>query len=272
MYNAKNRKNICWKLCSKFLRSFFSSFLIRACLLTWLFFLPVAEARPSSLSDPQVFILKSTGVCQGCAEAISKMLFTAGIRSQILGPEQLIANVRPQDLLIIGGGVPGGEGEWTIKQDLMKVHAFEWLKKHIENGGRYFGICAGAYLAEQWIDRPNKISGLDIFPGSIDVYTQNKSAQVLRVRFLRERVVRSAYFQDGPAFYPSSASEVEVVARFERDKTPAAVLFSYGKGKVGLLSPHLEADQDWFTEANLNDQDGSDYDLGINMIKKVLQP
>ena len=220
-----------------FLGTFFYSLLIKALVLIWILALPTEKALASSLSKPRVFILKSTGVCQGCAEAISKMLFTEGIGSQILGPEQLIANVRPNDLLIIGGGVPDGEGEWTIKQDLMKVNAFEWLKKHIENGGRYFGICAGAYLAEQWIDRPNKISGLDIFPGSIDVYTQDKSAQVLRVRFLRERVVRSVYFQDGPAFYPNLDSGVEVVARFEKDQTPAAVLFKYGTRGRPMFRP-----------------------------------
>lgn len=221
---------------------------------------------------PEIFILKSTGVCQGCAEAISKMLFTEGIKSQILGPEQLMKNVRPRDLLIIGGGVPGGEGEWTIKQDLQKVGAFTWLKKHIQEGGRYFGICAGAYLAEEWIDKENGIAGLNIFPGMIDNYTQDKSAQLLSFEVLPEKSLRSAYFQDGPAFYPAKSSAVEVVARFAKDKTAAAVLFSYHKGKVGLLSPHFEADGDWFSEANLKDKDGLEYRQGIHMIKRLLTP
>lgn len=58
---------------------------------------------------PTIYVLKSSGICDGCSEAISKMLFTEGIQSQILGPAQLKKHVTTNDLLIVGGGIPGGE-------------------------------------------------------------------------------------------------------------------------------------------------------------------
>jgi len=131
----------------------------------------------SSLFARDVYVLKSSGICDGCAEAVSKMLFSAGIKSQILGPEDLKKSVKADDLLIVGGGIPGGEGEWTIKQDLMKVGAFEWLKRFIYNGGRYVGICAGAYLTEEWIDKNSNEHGLNIFPGVIDNYSKKINQQ-----------------------------------------------------------------------------------------------
>ena len=164
--------------------------------------LDVERVRGPLAAHPRaVWILKSSGVCDGCAEAISKMLFTVGIPSQILGPGQLKSAVKPNDLIVIGGGIPDSDGEWTIKQDLMKAGAFEWVKQHIANGGRYVGICAGAYLTEKWIDQDNGEHGLDIFPGKIDNYTEGKKTKYLLTHW-KNGVSRRVYFQDGPAMVP----------------------------------------------------------------------
>ena len=233
--------------------------------------LDVERVRGPLAAHPRaVWILKSSGVCDGCAEAISKMLFTVGIPSQILGPGQLKSAVKPNDLIVIGGGIPDSDGEWTIKQDLMKAGAFEWVKQHIANGGRYVGICAGAYLTEKWIDQDNGEHGLDIFPGKIDNYTEGKKTKYLLTHW-KNGVSRRVYFQDGPAMVPDPGADISVWATFAKDDTPAAAIFPYGKGVVGLLSPHLEADEDWAAQANLKDPDGLDYDLGIAFIRKVME-
>ncbi len=244
--------------------------LISALLFLTTLSLPI---HASNQNNRNIYILKSSGVCDGCAEAISKMLFTAGIRSQILGPEQLKSSVQSSDLLIIGGGIPGGEGEWTIKKDLMKVDAFNWLKKHITNGGRYLGICAGAYLAEKWIDKETNEYGLNIFPGEIDNYSKiDKNAKYVLTKWNEQNVSRWVYFQDGPAFYPNANANIKVLATFSADETPAAVIFPSGKGKVGLISPHVEADYEWASEVHHSkDKDGRDYELGIKLVEELLE-
>ena len=230
----------------------------------------------SSINNQQrnIYILKSSGVCDGCAEAISKMLFTQGLKSQILGPSELKANVTVNDMLVIGGGIPNSDGEWITKQDLVKVGAFEWLKSFIANGGRYIGICAGAYLTEEWIDKSLGESGkgLNIFPGKIDNYSKrSKTTKFLLTEWPEFNSKRWVYFQDGPAFYPNPNSNVKVLATFTADETPAAVTFTYGNGKVGLISPHLEADEDWAKMYKLIDKDGIDYNYGIEVFKQVLE-
>jgi glutamine amidotransferase-like uncharacterized protein len=202
------------------------------------------------------------------------MLFTVGLKSQILGPTELKANVTPNDMLVIGGGIPNSDGEWTIKQDLVKVNAFEWLKSFISSGGRYVGICAGAYLTEEWIDKTLGESGkgLNIFPGKIDNYSKrSKTTKFLLTEWPDTNTKRWVYFQDGPAFYPDQNSNVKVLATFTADETPAAVIFNHGNGKVGLISPHLEADEDWAKMYKLIDKDGIDYSYGISIFKQVLE-
>lgn len=232
----------------------------------------LGAAAPSFAAETggKIYVLKSSGVCDGCAEAISKMLFRGGISSQILGPEELRSAVGPRDTVIVGGGIPGGEGEWPIKQALVRAGAFLWLKDHIANGGTYIGICAGAYLAEKWIDRDGDEPGLDVFPGEIENYSKDKSAKIVRTRWDGAGGTRGVYFQDGPAFIPRKGAAVITAATFTKDRRPAAVIFPFGKGTVGLVSPHPEADDDWVKEARLKDADGVDYDLGIAFVRQVL--
>lgn len=227
-------------------------------------------AAPPRVSQRGVYILKSPGVCEGCAEAVARMLFTAGIRSRILGPELLKSSVGPQDVLVIGGSEPDEDGELTVKRDLVKAGAFEWLKAHIAGGGRYVGICAGAYLTEKWIDEDSGESGLDLFPGRVDNYDEDKSTKFVRLRWLEPAGERWVYFQDGPAFYPRPGAGVSVLGAFAEDGTAAAAVFPYEKGKVGVLSPHLEADEGWAREEGLTDPDGLDYDLGLRVFRALL--
>jgi hypothetical protein len=226
----------------------------------------------------EVYVLKSAGICQGCAEAVSKMLISGGLRSQILGSENLKATLKSGDLLVVGGSEPDGEGEWALKQDLIRVGAFDWLKQWISRGGRYLGICAGAYLAEAWIDPKAGERGLDLFPGRIESYSKrDQAAFYLRVQVFGARALprtderRWVYFQDGPGFSIARGASVQVFARFEKDGSPAALSFSHGKGRVGLISPHFEADESWQDGARAKDRDRRDYDLGVRFVRELLE-
>ena len=231
----------------------------------------IPTAKAAAAPAPKVFVLKSKGVCDGCAEGVSKMLFAHGIASQILGTEDLKRHVGPRDLLVIGGSEPDIYGEWTVKQELMKAGAFQWLKDHIRNGGRYVGICSGAYLTETWIDQREGIKGLDIFPGKVDNYVLGKKTMYLKTRWAGQKTARWTYFQDGPAFYPETGAPIEILSRFEHDGTVAAAMFRYGTGKVGVISPHPEADRSWGESEGLRDPDGLDYDLGVGVFRKVME-
>lgn len=235
-----------------------------------LFFI-LAPAACAVAERRSVFVLKTAGVCDGCAEAVSKMLFTAGIRSQILGAEQLAAAVGPRDLVVIGGGDPDGEGEWTIKQALVRAGVFDWLKAHVAGGGRFVGICAGAYLTEEWIDRNAAEKGLDVFPGKVDNFAKDKSARYILTRWGHSRTPRWIYFQNGPRMRPKPGAAVDVLGVFDQDESPAAAVFPYGKGKVGVMSPHPEADAEWARTAGIADKDGLDYDLGVALIRRTLE-
>lgn len=243
---------------------------MRLVLLASLLLSPAGAGAPAPAAAARIFILKAPGVCAGCAEAVHRMLGTAGIPSRFVAPSGLKSSVGPNDLLVIGGSEPDENGELTVKRDLVKAGAFEWLKAHVAGGGRYLGICAGAYLTEAWIDEASGESGLDMFPGRVDNYDSDKSTKFVLMRWLSSPKPRWVYFQDGPAFYPRPEAGVKVFGTFARDGTVAAAVFPYGKGKAAVLSPHLEADESWAREEGLTDPDGPDYDLGLQLFRALL--
>lgn len=56
---------------------------------------------------------------------------------------------------------------------------------------------------------------------------------------------RWLYFQDGAALMLAEGSEARVLARYERTGDVAALVCGFGKGWVGCVGPHPEADQAW---------------------------
>lgn len=242
---------------------------------------PVAsQARPAGApgavaaqgTSRTIWVLKARGVCDGCAEAVSKMLFTAGLRSQIIGPEQIKDAVGPHDVLVIGGSEPDADGEWTVQKELLRVGAFDWIKAFIRGGGRYVGICSGGYLTEAWIDQAANVPGLAIFPGKVDNYDKrDKSTKFVQAHITRANARRWVYFQDGPGFWPRPGAPIEVLATYARGDAVAVAVFPYGKGKVAVSGPHYEADEGWAAQEGVVDRDGKDYDLGIEMFREVMK-
>ena len=53
--------------------------------------------------------------------------------------------------------------------------------------------------------------------------------------------------------------------------TIAALVASYGKGKVGVSGPHPEATAAWYRAYNLANSDGMDADLGYDLIDTLMQ-
>ena len=82
---------------------------------------------------------------------------------------------------------------------------------------------------------------------------------------------RWMYFQDGPYFILNSgATGVTVLATYTNGKI-AALVAPYGKGKVGVVGPHPEADARWYSDSKIVDPDGLDAKLGHDLIDTLMQ-
>ena len=130
---------------------------------------------------------------------------------------------------------PGGFGDADRFDRLLKWN-YNSVKNFVNNGGKYLGICMGAYWAgrhyfdildnvevEQYIKRPNSC-------------TRRPHPKAMSVQWLdnNERM----YFYDGCAFV---GDNMDVVATYSNGD-PMAVI----QGKIGLIGCHPESQKVWY--------------------------
>jgi glutamine amidotransferase-like uncharacterized protein len=136
----------------------------------------------------------------------------------------------------------------------MRQHADD-IKNWVNAGGHYLGFCLGGYLA-------GATPGFALLPGDTSQYISSPQATVgdsddtvVPIRWRGQ--LRHMFFQDAPVF------------RLNRGAA-ATVLATYGAGSVGVVGPHPEADQSWYT-SGLTNPDGIRPDLGYDLIQTTLQ-
>jgi len=139
-------------------------------------------------------------------------------------------------LLLFPGGSASKFAKSLGKKRRKKI--CEWVLR----GGKYLGICAGAYLATD-----SYTWSLGITPAKISK-PWKRGHHKARIQ-INEGYRKVDYF-NGPIFEWWDR-EVKIIARYHDDipdeenhhnmyGTPAILTNAYGSGKVLLLSPHLE--------------------------------
>lgn len=155
-------------------------------------------------------------------------------------------------LIVIPGGRDVYYHEALDPEGTLKIRRF------VEEGGSYLGICAGAYFAASAIEFEKGGSyevceerSLRFFPGIAEgsAYGKNKyrydSLQGVEAASLtwKEQEPFYAYFHGGCRFLEAEKYEnVEILGTYsDLENSPAAiVLCQVGKGKAALTGVHLE--------------------------------
>ena len=132
---------------------------------------------------------------------------------------------------------PGGLGDSDSYDYLMRSHG-QRIRNYIASGGRYLGICMGAYWADtdyfgllndirvvQYIKRPN---------------TDTKRPHAKHIAVTWEDIPTRMYFYDGAAFI-GEQNNFETVARYANGD-PMAII----QDRIGLIGCHPEAEQHWY--------------------------
>lgn len=138
---------------------------------------------------------------------------------------------------------PGGVGD-ADSYDVCFKHHERSIRQYISKGGRYLGICMGAYWADrnyldivdsveckQYIRRPNTCTRRS-YSKAVDCNWNGRQDKF--------------FFYDGTAFI-GDESRYEVIARYTNGD-PAAII----QGKIGLIGVHLEAEEYWYNKPYLH--------------------
>ena len=134
--------------------------------------------------------------------------------------------------------IPGGFGD-ASKFDMCFANNGDRIRRFVQDGGKYLGICMGGYWANhyyldvlsddvtttQYIKRPN-------------TDTKRPHAKNLEVDWNHQR--ERMYFYDGFAV-TGDETKFETVARY-MNGDPMAII----QNNIGLIACHLEAEQHWY--------------------------
>ena len=153
--------------------------------------------------------------------------------------------------------MPGGAG--TPYRHKLQVLGNDKIREYVQNGGIYYGICAGAYYAcrktefEADIPELKKVTecGLNLLEGraigtlykelGIRPYDKNAASSAAVELIWNDNSKYTAHYHGGPYFESFNLDENEVLARYNLEgKQPAVIGRRYGKGKVILSGVHFE--------------------------------
>ena len=221
---------------------------------------------------PTALVYRGPVSCQGCSEATARLLRTSRDRFVVhyVGPREARKLTTASLAGVTLYAQPGGDSSVKKADQLFGKAAKRVIKTFVKGGGKYLGICEGAYLAGSG-------PGMGLLsPGNTGQYIATKGATthspadtVVQVTWLGKR--RTVFFQDGPYILASHTRGERVLARYTNGKI-AALVKNYGAGRVGVVGPHPEAPASWFREAGISGkaQGRNTADLGHQLINATM--
>lgn len=198
----------------------------------------------------RVAVYRGPAACTGCAQTVKESIERLGGRYRVdfvgARERQDISDetLSHYDIYVQPGGgqdIPGALRSLGHRRA-------DAIRNFVRHGGRYLGLCMGAYLADASNlgliddDLDSEVGRPGFEADTIDDYAVDTSWRGRR---------NSVFFQDGPYFPEASASPgFRAIATYANGDI-AAARYDLGHGRVVLTGPHPEADETWFEEAGI---------------------
>jgi glutamine amidotransferase-like uncharacterized protein len=195
----------------------------------------------------------------------------AGLTPQYIGPTDDNPELFNEAAIWIQ---PGGKSSVVGKNMTPKLK--DLIRKFVSEGGAYVGFCAGGFYATDLIGQTGN-TGLGLIHAESTLYREvNNYAEILSLNWNGK--ARNVYWEGGPYFtLPKTtsinslqANPISILATYPNG-TAATIASHYGLGKVVVTGAHPEAPGWWSVSEKINDTDGVDHDLAVDMVLKALQ-
>jgi glutamine amidotransferase-like uncharacterized protein len=151
---------------------------------------------------------------------------------------------------------PGGNSGYYIAR--INSTGLQNIRDFVSSGGGYIGICAGGYFAcdrVDWegnsYDHPLKLF-IGVGYGAIDEIAPWPKYAMTTVNIDLTNPINQfepsteyTMYYGGAAYYPDEGQEMDIIATYDSfNDDPAMINFHYGDGRVVLIGPHPEIEED----------------------------
>lgn len=162
------------------------------------------------------------------------------------------------DLLAFGGGLGDSDQFDKMLLDRKKI-----VKEYISDGGRYLGICMGAYFAGHYY--------FDILQDADTVrYVDRENSSIFREDETISQITwkdktYKMYFFDGCVI---TGKNFDTFATYMNGDTMAAI-----QGKIGLIGCHPESLKDWYITEEMKPywHEGKHHELLLDFVDELMR-
>jgi len=210
----------------------------------------ITAGAVSAAEPVHVAIYRGPAGCEGCSEAVQRAFERIGADYLIeyVGPDELLdvedVNTQSFDIYV----QPGGGQDIPAALDSIGDDGAAAIKDFVADGGKYLGLCMGAYLASA--------SNLGLIADDLDSEVGREGFPVTTIADASVSVTWNGdddqvFFQDGPYLLDHEGElGFHTIATYENGDI-AAARYAFGDGTVVLSGPHPEAESEWFIAADL---------------------
>jgi hypothetical protein len=211
-----------------------------------------AEFDAARFAGRYALVYAGPSAGRGCPESVARIARDIGLKVKFIDEPKNIPQLLDDAAVFIVGGTTGDME--PVRTALTSPRIAQALRDYLNDGGRYWGICGGGYLASQrYQGYGARRTALQIIPANAEDYSDGGKAKLERVVWRGKK--RDLFVQGSPSFLiTDKTTPVEIVATF-RDDSIAAMICAYGKGKVAVSGPHPEATTAWLDEADIDTDD-----------------
>lgn len=159
---------------------------------------------------------------------------------------------------------PGGMGDSDAYKWLFKINGNR-IRDYMDRGGRYLGICMGAYWAGS--NYFNILKNADAVQYITRPGTDTKRPHAKAISVTWDGVPERMYFYDGCALV-GDESQFETVARYA-NHDPMAII----QNRIGIIGCHPESRQFWYDKNYLKPHwhYGSHHYLLLDFVNRLFQ-
>ena len=157
--------------------------------------------------------------------------------------------------------VPGGFGDASSFDRLFKANQ-RGVRQFVRNGGKYLGICMGAYWAgSYYLDLLDSVDAVQYITQP-NTDTRRPHAKDISIRWQGHPV--RMFFYDGCALI-GDASKFDTIATYANGDAMAVI-----QNNIGLIGCHPEAEQFWYDSYSwMRGKHVSKHDLLLDFVNQL---
>jgi len=204
------------------------------------------------LNDPECSVICCAGMYEALSEVYDIRIFTRhDLNKKTLKKADIVA-------------FPGGIGNSGSFEELLEDRV-DTVKEYLAGGGRYLGICMGAYWAGhyyfdlldgvkavQYIKRPN---------------TEIKRSYATVAEVMWNGKAETMYFYDGCAFVSKPHKQKTIATYANGD--PMAII----QNRIGLIGCHPESSLSWYRQPYMKEHwhEFRHHELLLNFVNNLME-